>query len=69
MSWIYLILAGIMEIFGVICMKKFALSNQNSYLLGIESFFVLSLNLLSLALREFPMGIGYAVLTCIGTAG
>ena len=69
MSWIYLILAGIMEIFGVICMKKFALSNQKSSLLGIAALFVLSLSLLSLALREIPMGIGYAVWTGIGTAG
>ena len=67
MSWIYLILAGITEIFGVICMKKFALSNQKIYLLGIAALFVLSLSLLSLALREIPMGIGYAIWTGIET--
>ena len=50
-------------------MKKFALSNQKIYLLGIAALFVLSLSLLSLALREIPMGIGYAVWTGIGTAG
>lgn len=69
MSWVFLILAGITEIFGVICIKKFALDNKKIYLLGIFLLFVLSLSLLSLGLREIPMSIAYAIWTGIGTAG
>ena len=69
MNWVFLMIAGLMEIFGVVCMKKFALSAQKIYLLGIIVFFVLSLGLLSLALREIPMGTAYAIWTGIGTAG
>ncbi|EES88741.1 DMT family transporter [Helicobacter canadensis] len=69
MSWVFLILAGIAEIFGVICLKNFALKGKKIYLLGIILLFILSLSLLSLGLREIPMSIAYAIWTGIGTAG
>ncbi|TLD82909.1 multidrug efflux SMR transporter [Helicobacter sp. MIT 11-5569] len=69
MSWIFLLLAGAMEIFGVIMMKTYAITAKKIYLLGVAFFFVLSLGSLSLALQEIPMGMGYAIWTGIGTAG
>lgn len=69
MSWVFLILAGIAEVFGVICLKNFALKRQKIYLLGIILLFALSLSILSLALKDIPMSIAYAIWTGIGTAG
>ncbi|WP_334096472.1 SMR family transporter, partial [Helicobacter typhlonius] len=34
MSWVYLLLAGCMEIVGVIALKKYSLSGRNIFLLG-----------------------------------
>ena len=69
MSWAYLLLAGLMEIFGVIAMKRYAMSGKNIYILCIATLFVLSLSLLSLAMREIAMGVAYAIWTGIGACG
>lgn len=69
MSWIFLILAGFMEILGVIVLKAYALSHKKIHLLGIAVFFIISLSFLGIALRELPAGLAYAIWTGIGTAG
>src|SRR5690625_6392993 len=69
MSWIYLILAGLTEIVGVIGIKK--VSEKGSlfaYLLLIGGF-IISLNLLRMALETIPLSVAYAVWTGIGTVG
>ena len=69
MSWIYLILAGLTEIVGVIGIKK--VSEKGSlfaYLLLIGGF-IISLNLLRMALETIPLSVAYAVSTGIGTVG
>ncbi len=69
MSWIFLILAGCMEVVGVIFMKNFVLTNKKIFLLGIASCFILSFGFLSQAMQELSMGIAYAIWTGIGAAG
>lgn len=69
MSWTYLLLAGLMEIFGVIAMKRYAMSGKNLYILLIAALFVLSLSLLSLSMRDIAMGVAYAIWTGIGAGG
>ena len=69
MSWIYLLLAGFMEILGVIAMKNFALSNKKIFLFAIGVLFMLSLGLLSLAMQSSSMGVAYAIWTGIGAGG
>ena len=69
MSWAFLVFAGVVEIFGVLAMKYFAITPKKRYLALIFVAFVLSLGSLSIALREIPVGLGYAVWTGIGTAG
>lgn len=69
MSWVFLLLAGLMEIFGVIVLKRYAMSGKNIYLLFIAILFVLSLSLLSLSMREISMGVAYAIWTGIGASG
>lgn len=69
MSWFFLILAGLMEVVGVIAMKKFVSTDKKIFLLSIAFCFILSLGFLSQAMQELSMGIAYAIWTGIGAAG
>jgi quaternary ammonium compound-resistance protein SugE len=69
MAWVYLIVAGLLEITWAVGLKYAdgftRLAPSIITLVGI----VLSVVLLGLALRELPVGTGYAVWTGIGTVG
>ncbi|MCW1359758.1 multidrug efflux SMR transporter [Campylobacter sp. CCS1377] len=69
MSWIFLLLAGCMEIFGVIAMKKFVSTNRKIFLLAIIILFMCSFGFLSLAMQGISMGVAYAIWTGIGAGG
>ncbi|TLD97596.1 multidrug efflux SMR transporter [Helicobacter jaachi] len=69
MSWIYLLLAGCMEIFGVIAMKKFTQTRRKIFILALIAQFALSFGLLSLAMQGISMGTAYAIWTGIGAGG
>lgn len=69
MSWIALLMAGIMEIVGVIMMKKQVESGKKIFILFLALCFLVSFGFLSLAMREIPMGIAYPVWTGIGAVG
>lgn len=69
MSWVYLIIAGFMEILGVVALKKYSLSGAKIFLLGILVQFVISFSFLSLAMQEIAMATAYAIWTGIGAAG
>jgi paired small multidrug resistance pump len=68
-DWIYLILAGMFEVVGVMGMNKV---NQSK---NIQSYFILFIGFLTsffflgLAMKTLPMGLSYAVWTGIGTIG
>jgi quaternary ammonium compound-resistance protein SugE len=69
MSWVYLIIAGFGEVGFVIFMKLSDNFKQLKYTLlclasGCTSFF-----LLSIALKEIPVGTGYSIWTGIGAVG
>lgn len=68
MAWLTLICAGLMEVVGVWNLKRVAEGNVKAILFA---FFTMgaSLLLLSVALKEIPMGTGYAIWTGIGTVG
>ncbi len=69
MAWISLIVAGLMEVIGVIGVKKVAQKNNfinNAILIG---GFVISFHLLSIAMETIPLSTAYAVWTGIGTVG
>ncbi len=68
MSWVFLLLAGFSEIFGVICMKNFALGVSRLYFVGVFASFALSLGLLYLALKDIPMSVAYAIYTGMGAS-
>lgn len=68
MAWLALISAGLMEVVGVWNLKRVAEGNVRAILFA---FFTMgsSLLLLSVALREIPMGTGYGIWTGLGTVG
>lgn len=69
MPWLYLILAGLLEVLGVICMK---FANENRGIvpkLILAACFGTSFFFLSKAMEFLPMGTAYAIWTGIGTGG
>ncbi len=69
MNWLALIIAGIFEIGWAVGLKYTEGFTRlvPSLLTGVSM--VVSLGLLGIALREIPIGTGYAVWTGIGAAG
>ena len=69
MAWVWLVIAGLFEIVWAIGLKY----TEGFTRLGPTAItvggMVLSVVLLGLALRELPVGTGYAVWTGIGTVG
>lgn len=69
MAWVYLVIAGLFEITWAIGLKY-----ADGFTKPIPSVItvvgmIVSVVLLGLALRELPVGTGYAVWTGIGTVG
>ena len=69
MAWVYLVIAGLFEITWAIGLKY-----ADDFTRPIPSIItvvgmILSVILLGLALREMPVGTGYAIWTGIGTVG
>ncbi|MEM5633541.1 multidrug efflux SMR transporter [Bacillus cereus] len=66
MAWIYVIIAGIIEIFWVIGLKK-----QRHHLNGLVSLLLITISfvLLFRAYKDLPVGTVYAVFTGIGAGG
>lgn len=69
MDWLAIILAGCMEVFGVITMNEYKKTSNKWYILVMIVGFGLSLTLLKYALLTLPIGTGYAVWTGIGAVG
>ncbi|MBM7694867.1 paired small multidrug resistance pump [Peribacillus deserti] len=69
MGWIFLVIAGIFEVVGVMGMNlvnKFG--NVKSYMILIIGL-ILSFGSLALAMESLPLGLSYAIWTGIGTIG
>lgn len=67
-SWLYLFLAIILEVAGTTCMK---LSDGFARLLpsiGVAAFYLASLAGLTMALKQIPVSVAYAVWAGLGTA-
>jgi quaternary ammonium compound-resistance protein SugE len=69
MAWIWLGIAGFLEIAFALCMKQSDGFTRLIPALGTVATGLSSVVLLSLALRTLPVGTGYAVWTGIGAAG
>jgi len=69
MSWVYLILAGMFEMLGVLLINTFNASRNMKSLVLLIAGFGLSFLFLSFAMRDLPMGTAYTVWTGIGASG
>ena len=69
MAWMYLIIAGLFEIVGVIGIKKVAKNNSWTNNIILIGGFIISFQFLTMALQEIQLSIAYAVWTGIGTLG
>jgi len=69
MNWVFLILAGIFEMVGVLMINKFNKDRNILSAFYMIAGFGLSFVFLSLAMKTLPMGTAYAVWTGIGASG
>jgi paired small multidrug resistance pump len=68
-TWIFLLLAGALEMFGVMMIHKTHMNRNWQSVFLLISGFGLSFFFLTLAMKSLPMGTAYAVWTGIGAAG
>lgn len=69
MAWVFLVVAGLLEMFGVTMINRVnKYKNLQSYLLLLLGFGG-SFIFLALAMESLPMGTAYAVWTGIGASG
>lgn len=69
MNWVFLIMAGLFEMLGVLMINKWNKERNVLSILLLVTGFGLSFWLLSLAMKTLPMGTAYAVWTGIGASG
>lgn len=70
MSFVFLILAGLLEVVGVLVLKKISMGKRVlQWILLLCITFGSSLYFLALSMKEFPMSVAYAIWTGIGTFG
>lgn len=69
MPWFTLIVAGLLETFGVAMINQLTVKRDIKTVLLLIIGFGSSLALLSYSLRFIPMGTGYAIWTGIGVVG
>ncbi|MYL58012.1 QacE family quaternary ammonium compound efflux SMR transporter [Virgibacillus halodenitrificans] len=69
MAWLFLVLAGLFEMTGVLMISKLHRDRNWQSLLLLILGFGASFLFLSLAMEALPMGIAYAVWTGIGASG
>lgn len=69
MSWIFIVLAGLFKVGGVIFMKLSDGFTKLKPTLTFMAFLSLSFVFLTLSLKDIPISIGYGIWTGIGAAG
>ena len=69
MSWIYMIIAGVLEIVWVIGLKYSQGFTKVIPSIATVAVILTSFYLLSKALRSISLGVGYAIFTGLGTVG
>ncbi|MFS0836463.1 DMT family transporter [Paenibacillus sp. 1P03SA] len=69
MDWLLLISAGLLEVIGVIGIKRVAQKNNITNNIILIGGFIVSFQLLIRAMETIPLATAYAVWTGIGTVG
>ncbi|HEX6593031.1 MAG TPA: multidrug efflux SMR transporter [Bacillota bacterium] len=69
MAWVFLVIASLGEIFGVMSINFYVQRKTWLRLLAIVLTFSFGFFFLALAMRDIPLGTAYAVWTGLGAAG
>ena len=69
MAWIFLLLAGVLEVVWAFLMKASAGFTKPWPTVAMVIFMIASFGLLSLAMKTLPLGTAYAIWTGIGAVG
>lgn len=69
MAWIFLLLAGVLEVVWAFLMKASDGFTRPWPTVGTIGFMIVSFGLLSLAMKTLPLGTAYAIWTGIGAVG
>ena len=69
MAWVYLVIASLGEILGVMSINLYIQKKSMARLLLIVVTFTFGFIFLALAMRDIPMGTAYAIWTGLGAAG
>lgn len=69
MSWLFLIVAGLFEMIAVIMMNEVNKRKSWQSVFSMIVTFASSFLFLSLAMKQIPMGVAYAIWTGIGASG
>jgi len=69
MAWIYLVIASLGEIFGVMSINLYLQKKKFAWLFMIVVSMGFGFAFLSLAMRDIPLGTAYAIWTGLGAAG
>ena len=65
MAWIFLLIAGSLEIIGVVLLNELSRTQNKLFIILLGLAFILSFSTLKLAMHEIPMGTAYAIWTCL----
>lgn len=69
MAWLYLVIASLGEIFGVLSINLYLQKRSLARLGLVVVTFTFGFVFLSMAMRDIPMGTAYAIWTGLGAAG
>lgn len=69
MSWLYLFIAGLLEVFWALSMKLSHGFSKLNYALITVILMIASFSLLSIAMKHIPLGTAYVIWTGIGAIG
>lgn len=68
MTWLYLVLAILLEVSGTTCMKLSEGFTRMAPSILLVVFYTLSFGMLTLALKKFDVSVAYAIWSGVGTA-
>ncbi len=69
MGWMFLVIAGLFEMTGVVMINQVHINRNLKSITGLFASFGASFLFLALAMETLPMGTAYAVWTGIGASG
>lgn len=69
MAWFILLIAGLLEVIGVVILNEITRTKKKSLVGLLAIAFICSFSTLKVAMNDIPMGTAYAIWSGIGTGG